>query len=318
MARPLRIEYEGAFYHITSRGNEGKRIFKSNPDRRRFLRYLQDAHRRFKVIIHVWCLMDNHYHLLLETPLANLARSMQMINSSYTTYYNNRRKRIGHLFQGRYKAILIDKDAYARELSRYIHLNPVRAKITTIPERYAWSSYRHYIYPGKYPQYIKIKFILGYFSKQEEEARKKYKEFVEEGLGKKGTNPFKGITAGCILGNTSFVQEIKDKYLGSKKSQRDLPSLRELNKDIISAEEIVEFVGREKNIGEKESLKIKVYLLRKYTAETLEEISARLERRISAAGVSQSFLRLKNNSLENRKLNEKIKKIERKLSNVEV
>ena len=127
MARPLRITFPGAFYHITSRGNEQKVVFKSKRDREKFLEYLESATRRYAALIHAYCMMDNHYHLMLETPSGNLPEIMRHINGAYTTYFNIKRKRSGHLFQGRYKAILVEIDEYAKELSRYIHLNPVMA-----------------------------------------------------------------------------------------------------------------------------------------------------------------------------------------------
>ncbi len=129
MARPLRIEYEGAFYHITARGNERKRVFLSKADYEKFLADLRSSAERFSVVIHCYVLMGNHYHLIVETPKANLSSFMHAIQSGYTTYFNTKRGRSGHLFQGRYKSILIDKDAYLLELSRYIHLNPVRARM---------------------------------------------------------------------------------------------------------------------------------------------------------------------------------------------
>ena len=129
MARPLRITFPGAFYHVTARGNERKAVFKSIRDRQKFLEYLETATERYHAVIHSYCLMDNHYHLLLETPSGNLPQIMRHINGAYTTYFNSKRTRAGHLFQGRYKAILVEMDEYAKELSRYIHLNPVRAKL---------------------------------------------------------------------------------------------------------------------------------------------------------------------------------------------
>src|SRR4030066_1532561 len=145
MARPLRIEFPGAYYHITSRGNERKAIFKNMGDRESFLSYLKLAYLRYGVVIHVFCLMNNHYHLLLETPKGNLSQIMRYINGAYSIYFNVKHKRTGHLFQGRYKAILVDADEYAGELSRYIHLNPVRAGIVSKPEQYLWSSYQYYV-----------------------------------------------------------------------------------------------------------------------------------------------------------------------------
>jgi len=136
MSRPLRIEYPGAFYHVTSRGNERKMVFQSTRDREKYLTYLESAHHRYGAIIHVYCLMGNHYHLLLETPRGNLSKVLHHINGAYTTYFNIKRGRFGHLFQGRFKGILVEKDAYCKELSRYIHLNPVRAGMVKSPSEY--------------------------------------------------------------------------------------------------------------------------------------------------------------------------------------
>src|SRR6266581_1819550 len=180
MARPLRIVYPGAFYHVTSRGNEQKDVFKSQSDREKFFAYLESATERYGAVIHAYCLMSNHYHLLLETPAGNLSQIMGHINGAYTTYFNIKRKRSGHLFQGRFKAILVEADEYAAELSRYIHLNPVRAGITAKPEEYRWSSYRVYIGENKATDWLKTEFILGYFGGKAPAAQKKYREFVED------------------------------------------------------------------------------------------------------------------------------------------
>ena len=161
MARSLRIEYSGAFYHVTSRGNERKTIFSDAWDLEKFLSFLESAVERHGALVHAYSLMGNHYHLLLETPNANLSRIMRDINSSYSTYFNVKWKRTGHLFQGRYKAILVESDAYAAELSRYIHLNPVRAKMCEAPEEYPWMSYKFYT-EGNEPSWLTTGFILGY------------------------------------------------------------------------------------------------------------------------------------------------------------
>jgi REP element-mobilizing transposase RayT len=145
MARPLRVEYPGAFYHVINRGNSLEKIFTSTRDYEKFLQYLEKAAERFALIIHTYCLMDNHYHLLIETPEPNLSMTMQWLNVSYATYFNRKQDRSGHLFQGRFKAILIDADAYLKHLSRYIHLNPVRAGIINTPRQYHWSSYPSFI-----------------------------------------------------------------------------------------------------------------------------------------------------------------------------
>ena len=145
MGRPIRIEYPGALYHVTSRGNERKEIFKNDADREKLLELVSDYHDRFGILIHAYVLMDNHYHFVLETPRGNLVKIMHGINGAYTGWYNRKYDRNGHLFQGRYRAILVEKDPYLLELSRYVHLNPVRAGISDRPEGYAWSSYPGYV-----------------------------------------------------------------------------------------------------------------------------------------------------------------------------
>lgn len=212
MARPLRIQYPGAFYHVTSRGNERKPIYKSVPDREAFLGYLESAAMRYGAVIHCYCMMDNHYHLLLETPEANLSAIMRHINGAYTTYFNVKRKRSGHLFQGRYKALLVDKDAYAMELSRYIHLNPVRAKMVEKPEEHRWSSYRSYVGIKQAPAWLFTDFVLAYFGDNRSESQKKYRAFTIKALGAE-ESPLEGAVEGLVLGGKEFVRKVK-KRLG--------------------------------------------------------------------------------------------------------
>ncbi|MCA1734260.1 MAG: transposase, partial [Acidobacteria bacterium] len=142
MARPLRLEHEGALWHITSRGNERKNIYRSDADRRLFLSLLGEAVKRYRWILHEYMLMSNHYHLLIETPEKTLSRGMQWLNGEYARGFNKRHKRVGHLFHGRFKGQLVEKDSYLLELIRYVALNPVRAGIVARPEEYRWSSYR--------------------------------------------------------------------------------------------------------------------------------------------------------------------------------
>jgi REP element-mobilizing transposase RayT len=171
MARPIRIEFEGAVYHVTSRGNERRKIFFSRKDYEKFKEYIVEAKEKYRFILHGYVLMTNHYHLLIETPEKNLSKIMHHINSSYTTYTNVKRKRSGHLFQGRFKAIVVDKDSYLLELSRYLHLNPVRAKIAERPEDYPYSSYKTYTLPQGEALVTRTT-ILEMFTTREAEARK--------------------------------------------------------------------------------------------------------------------------------------------------
>jgi putative transposase len=171
MARPLRIQYSGAFYHVTARGNEKKRIFFSNADYEKFKYYVSMAQDKYGFFLHCFVLMINHYHLVIETASANLNSVMHYINSSYTNYVNRKMERTGHLLQGRYKALLIDHDSYLLELSRYLHLNPVRAGIVQKPEDYPHSSYGSFIGIRK-AEGVSRDFILGMISQYENKAMK--------------------------------------------------------------------------------------------------------------------------------------------------
>ncbi len=311
MARPLRIEYPGAFYHITSRGNERKNIFKSARDREKFLSYLASSTERYGAEIHVYCLMTNHYHLLLETPLGNLSQIMRHINGAYTAYFNTRRQRDGHLFQGRYKAIVVDADEYAGELSRYIHLNPVRAGMVERPEEYRWSSYQYYIDLRKKPQWLKTDFILDYFGKKVSTAQKRYREFVSAFVNKKYGSPLEETVASTILGSIDFVDEIKDKYLDGKKVDRNLPALAELT----TGPTIEEISNEVKVVMEEDtalSRKASLYLCHRYSRRTLKEIGSYFG--IGESAVSQASHRFKLTLDNDRKLRKKINSISKRLN----
>ncbi len=269
MGRPLRIEYPGAHYHVTSRGNERKDVFKSQKDREQFLLYLESAVSRYDAVIHAYSLMSNHYHLLLETPSGNLSKIMQHINGAYTNYFNVKRKRNGHLFQGRYKAIVIEVDEYAQQLSRYIHLNPVRSGMVTKPEEYRWSSYADYIGIRKSPEWLKTSLILDYFGTGEERFRK-YRKFVEELLGSDYDSPFNSVVASTILGSESFVCELTEKHVDGKQNDREFPAARKLiTKPSLSAilEGVKNFLPNSKVIKN-----ASIYLCHKYSGAGLKEI----------------------------------------------
>ncbi len=270
MARPLRIEYPGACYHVTSRGNEQKDIFKSQKDREKFLEYLESATDRYRAVIHAYCLMSNHYHLLLETPGGNLSRIMRHINGAYTTYFNVKRKRAGHLLQGRYKAILVEFDEYAMELSRYIHLNPVRVGIVTRPEEYRWSSYRSYIGQEMAPNWLKAEMILEYFGKKPAEARKKYRAFVEDQLGRKYESPLNKTFAASVLGTDGFIETVKAK-LSEKQLDRSVPELRQFKANP-GPQEIIEAVNAVMGRNKKQARQVAMYLCHKYSGRKLREI----------------------------------------------
>jgi putative transposase len=205
MARPYRLQGEGYLYHITSRGDDRKRIYVSEYDYKKFLEYLLKAKEKYNFYVYAYCLMSNHYHLLIETKLPNLSRIMQYINTAYTVYYNKKRNRSGHLFQGRYKSIIVEGDSYFLELTRYIHLNPVKAGISKTPEEYKWSSFKEYI-TNKRKTIIDKEEIKKYFKINPP----KYKQFVLEGIDEK-TDIFKQVYGGFVLGKVKFIKNtIKD------------------------------------------------------------------------------------------------------------
>jgi putative transposase len=185
MARPLRIEYDGALYHVTSRGNERKPIFKDAADRELFLDTLFQVTERFNWLCHAYCLMDNHYHLVIETPDGNLSKGMRQLNGVYTQAFNRRRHRVGHLFQGRFKGILVQKDSHFLEVCRYVVLNPVRAKAVKHPREWPWSSYRATAGQSLTltPRCLKVDEVLSHFGQRRGTAQEKYRGYVREGLG---------------------------------------------------------------------------------------------------------------------------------------
>jgi REP element-mobilizing transposase RayT len=237
MARPLRLEFKGAFYHVTSRGNLRDKIFFDDKDREKFLEILRRTKERYVYVLHSYALMENHYHLFLETPRANVSQIMQNINTSYTVYINKKHKRFGHLFQGRFKGIIVDKETYLIVLSRYIHLNPVRAGIVKNPEDYKWTSYRKYIgvYNGK-DSIVDAAETLSYFSKTKTAAIKAYREFVEEGIGERN-NPLEDVEAGVLLGSKKFMAQIR-RMLRRRKPDEEIPQLKSL-REIIPVDKVI-------------------------------------------------------------------------------
>ncbi len=315
MGRSLRIEYPGAFYHITSRGNERKDIFKSQRDREKFLTYLQTATQRYGAVVHTYCLMSNHYHLLLETPDGNLAQIMRHINGAYTNYYNTKRKRAGHLFQGRYKAILIEADEYAAELSRYIHLNPVRAKMAEKPESYQWSSFRAYIGESKVPEWLKTDFILGYFGNNGKAVGKKYHIFVHELLGEASEFSIDCSKASSILGSPEFMTAIEENFLLNQEPDRNLPELRKLSRRLSLEAIIAEACGY---FGENEQLatKVGIYISQKYSGARLKEIGELFG--VGESAVSQASKRFAIKLTEDAELRNLVDKLHAKLKTVNV
>ncbi len=220
MARPLRIEYPGAIYHLTARGNAQGAIFLYDEDRFAFLAILDGLVERYNWYCHGYCLMDNHYHLLLETPEANLSTGMRQLGGIYTQKFNRQHNRVGHLFQGRYKSILVEKENYLLELCRYIVLNPVRANIVADPADYPWSSYTATAGHINKPPFLSIDWILSQFGKTPESAQDRYREFVMDGVGKE--SPWKHLKGQCLLGSEQFLDKLAPE-LDRKSGEKEIP-----------------------------------------------------------------------------------------------
>jgi putative transposase len=208
MARPLRIEFDGAFYHVTSRGNDKKRIYRDDEDRELFLSILSAVIRKYNWLCHAYCLMDNHYHLVIETPDGNLSKGMRQLNGVYTQAYNKKRNRVGHIFQGRFKAILIDKESHLLEVCRYVVLNPVRAHAAKKPEQWMWSSCRGTVGIDPSHESLTTDWILGQFGVSKRSAQKKYEEFVNSGIGK--ADMWKDVKGQILLGNEAFIEKMSE------------------------------------------------------------------------------------------------------------
>ena len=224
MARPLRIEYPGALYHVTSRGDRQEPIFDDDRDRTAFLNILGDVVSRFRWQCHAYCLMGNHYHLMIETPEGNLTKGMRQLNGVFTQWSNRRHQRTGHLFQGRYQAIVVDRDSYFLELARYIVLNPVRAAMVKQPEQWAWSSYGAMIGKSTAPAWLTTEVLSGEFGKGRIRARRKFQQFVKEGMG--GESIWKDLKGQIYLGDDDFVEQMRGK-LGERDEDVNIPRVQQ-------------------------------------------------------------------------------------------
>ena len=223
MARPLRIEGEGYWYHVMARGNDGRTLFAGRKEYERFLARLAEYCAMFLVEVHAYALMRNHVHLFVQTRHANLGRFMQRLLTSYSVWYNQRHERTGHVFQGRYKAIVVERDAYGAEVSRYIHLNAARSldvrhgieDLRQAARSYEWCSYRAYLGLVKTPEFMHTGDTLGRFGAAETERRRNYAAFVEEGLVKDLPNLDDQVRAQSVLGSEKLVERLRRVLLSS-------------------------------------------------------------------------------------------------------
>lgn len=228
MARPLRIEFPGALYHVTSRGDRQESIFEDTKDRYAFLRILAEVIERFNWLCHGYCLMTNHYHLIIETPDANLSAGMRQLNGVYTQASNHKYQRTGHLFQGRFKSIVVDGDSYLKELTRYVVLNPVRAGLVERAEQWSWSSHQAIIGHTQIPAWLCTDVLLSQFGHTRRQAIYNYRHFVMAGSNK--SDFWNGLRQQIYLGDEHFIARVQSEQhtgyepLDTPKRQRRAPA----------------------------------------------------------------------------------------------
>ncbi len=326
MSRPLRIEYAGAIYHITSRGIDRREIFRDAKDYEHFVQLLKEGADFYKVEVLAYCLMPNHFHFLLSTKKPNLSRFMQRMNTAYTRYFNYKYKRVGPLMQGRYKALLVGSPEYIVTLSRYIYLNPVKVKLVAkksqvdqelLLKGYKWSSYAGVLNPKKRSRYFQCERVLEFIGGDNEAGRKRYEAYVLAGISTT-ENPMSGVKSQFLLGSEEFIKQIKEVYLKGQDLRQFNPKVREIRQAAIA--EIAGKVAAEYGVDpaellkarskHKEARKVLIELSYRICLEhkTLREIGRELGG-ISGAGIGLAHTRLKEEIKKDRGLEEKIAKI---------
>lgn len=304
MGRAIRIAFPGAFYHIISRGVKRLPVFLEEGDFEDYLFLLERYLNEYNVVLYAYCLMDNHIHLLVETPKANISRFVKVLHGTYAQRFNIRHNSKGHVFESVFTSVLVDKDNYLLEVSRYIHLNPVNAKMVDLPEEYKWSSFKYYLKPDKKPLWINIDKVLEYFNG----VSYKYKEFVYEGIKKDIKLEPQRWAQGYFYGSKSFIKKSIEKF---ERRTKEINKIRKREKDFtgikITSEDIIDNTLKYFNIESIENIRGKEnhhsarikavisYLLRKYTGLGVFEIRELLAYK-SVSSISKAIKRVEDNS----------------------
>ncbi len=316
MARALRLSFKDTFYHITAKGIRNENIFYADSDKKVFLNKMNETFDKYSFVCYAYSLMDNHYHLFLKTPFANISQGMHYLNTSYANRFKAKYKLVGPIFQGRYKSILVDADSYALLLSAYIHLNPLRAKIVKKLEDYPFSSFPYYI--DKRSPVIKrldTSLILSRFSNETEQAQKMYGEFVIK--NRKMKSPLENIFRSIALGDKRFIEKIKEK-ISSLSQDREIKETRLIS--VYSSDEIIKTISDCFHIKEDIILKkqrgniyrqLAVYLIKRYTTLPLRKIGELFN--IDYTTVSMTAKRFEKKADNDKEILEMIKKITEKM-----
>lgn len=318
MPRPLRIEYEDAYYHVMNRGRGRQRIFHGNDYYNAFLQTLEEAHQRYRIQILCYCLMGNHYHLLLKTPEANLGRAMRHINGLYTQRYNRLRKIDGPLFRGRYKAILVEEDSYQLQLSCYIHRNPIEAGVVSRLQDYAWSSYPYYVSKLPAPEWLYRDEIYQQLSVNSRQ-REKYRAFVELGVDDEITAFYGKENQSPYLGSDTF----RDWAYGQRQTDESELSRKTIQSFRPDLDQVMDMVARHFKVNVDSITRCQrgrvdeniprwviMYLAREICGLKLQEIATCLGLKRTGS-IPTTIMKLKSRMASDAKLARKVGKIER-------
>ncbi len=315
MARPLRIEYPGAWYHVMNRGRRSEKIFRDRHDYQMFVELLEQSSEMWNIRVAAYCLMANHYHILVQTPDANIARSMRHINGVYTQRFNRRHLCDGQLFRGRYKSILVGGNSYLLQLVRYIHRNPVKAGIADKPDDYLWSSHKGYLSIAKKWKWLHKEFIFSLLTKNRKEWVKEYRKFVAIENDEKIAGVFEHKKWPSVLGPERFIDWVKGKYYAVK-SDQEVPQAQELAPE---ADSIINAVCKFYNVSRDELYRsrrgrfneprnVAIFLNRKLRRDSLKEIGRRFEME-KYSSISSVIERMKKQMLTDRNLKKRANRV---------
>ncbi len=315
MSRPLRIAYPDAWYHVMNRGRRAEEIFSDEPDYLLFTALLKETSEMWNIRIAAYCLVPNHYHMLVQTPEANISRSMRHLNGVYTQRYNARHKCDGQLFRGRYKSMLIDTNTYLLQVVRYIHRNPLRAGLVDSIDAYKWSSHKGYISVAKKWDWLHKNHILSLLSKNRKEWLRHYRKWVSDEAEDEASKKISGKKWPICLGPKAFIDRLKEAY-GKEKINKDVPSSRGLLPDTtqileavcksydMEATDILKMRRGKKN----EARNVAIYLTRKLRRDTLKEIGEQFNIDNDST-VSSVIERMKKRLAQDRKLSTRLDKM---------
>ncbi len=320
MSRPLRIQYPDAWYHVMNRGRRGEDVFTGKKDYNAFINLLKELVEDYNVKIAAYCLLSNHYHLLVQTPTANISRAMRHLNGVYTQRFNKINHCDGQLFRGRFKSILVDADSYLIELLRYIHRNPLESGMVDNINKYTWSSHKAYLSGSKKWDWLHKKYILSLFSRNGGESIRRYKQFVSKGTLEEINQILARKKLPTVIGSNSFVEKIKELFFTDKKHE-EVPESRYLAPDI---DKIIEEVCKFYNVNKdvlfssrrglfNEPRNVAIYLIRRLRGGTLKEAGKifGIEKNSTVSSVVE---RLKLEIERNKNLNKRIGILRAKLT----